>query len=113
MRYVRRFGTASYYKVMHFTPDCDFRYGIFIDHVNENFCHTKPWCADTGGQPIAHGWARLVTGAALEIYPYGDGCTYNPYVCNIGGVRIDINGFPEEALGGRFSRMSATWDFPY
>jgi hypothetical protein len=95
---------VSYYKVMHFTPDSrDFPSGIFIDNQNPNYCTTASWCINPTATTTNHGWANLVTGAAIEIYPYNSSNVYSPDNSTPGGLRIQVNNFSNFANGGRYS----------
>ncbi len=104
---------TSYYKVHNYTPSSnDFPYGIFIDNQNRDACTTASWCRDVGGgDMINHGWARLITDAALEFYPHVSG-SYNPAANTIGGVRVHVQGFPHFANGGRYSNPLGTVTLP-
>lgn len=94
----------SYYKVMQYSPEGNnFPYGVFIDNNNENYCKSQVWCSSQNSSSIQHNWANLVTGGALEIYPYDAAKQYNPYNNNVGGVRVIIDGFPYMANGGKYS----------
>ncbi len=97
-------GPVSYYKIVHFAPGGnDIPFGLFIDNQDPNYCRTAPWCTNPTAQNLNHGWANLVTGAALEIYPYNAAGQYDPYTNNTGGVRVQVNDFPTFANGGRYS----------
>lgn len=98
-------GPVSYYKVKHFSPSgTDFPSGVFVDNQNLNYCKTATWCLNKTAQSFNHGWGRLVTGAALEFYPYGTEGTYNPYTSTVGGLRVQVDSFPVLANGGRYSK---------
>lgn len=102
-------GPISYYKVHGFdnaNPSApnDWPFGIFIDDQNLNACADQPWCKGIPpGQPLQHGWAELITGAALEVYGY-DG---------LGGARVHIG--PEgwvAANGGVYAPPLGTITLP-
>ena len=94
----------SYYKVMHFNTDGtnDFPYGVFIDNTNQNYCKTASWCTNKTATSFNHGWGRLISDTALEVYPYLNG-NYDPSNNTVGGVRIGVECFPVVANGGRYS----------
>jgi len=108
-------GPISYYKVQHYGPNFggprgDFTYGIFINNTDKNNCvgadlKTVTWCVGKQSpDPLQTNWAKKVTGAAIEIYPYSSITGYyDPATSTVGGVRATINGFPEFANGGRYS----------
>lgn len=96
--------TVSYYKVHHFTSSSsDFPYGIFVDNTNTNYCKTSSWCTNKPANSFTHGWARLISDASIEIYPYDSMGSYNPSGNTVGGVRVGVEGFPTLANGGRYS----------
>jgi hypothetical protein len=99
-------GPVSYYKVFGFNPEgTGFPHGIFIDNKGSNLCKSAAaWC-DASLTDIQHNWGRRVTGGAIEIYPYGPDGTYNPYKQDVGGVRVFVEGFPNLANGGRYSKQ--------
>ncbi len=95
---------ASYYKVFNYEDGVsNFPLGMFIDNRNENYCASPAWCDPSHPNQIQHGWARLVSGAAIEIYPYDDTGSYNPAQGQYGGVRIEVNDFNRSANSGRYS----------
>jgi len=95
---------TSYYKVGNYTSSSsNFPYGIFVDNQNQNYCTSASWCTNKTAPSFNHGWARLISDASLEVYPYDNLNQYNPSGNTIGGVRIQVTGFPLIANGGRYS----------
>lgn len=97
-------GQISYYKVFGYGPNKnEYPYGIFIDNYNDNYCKTSDWCHSKDHNDFKHNWGKRVTGASLEIYPYGENGQYQPINQDVGGLRVRIDGFPVYANNGRYS----------
>ncbi|MCU1017008.1 hypothetical protein JAK38_06375 [Stenotrophomonas maltophilia] len=95
---------VSYYKVFNYRDGTNNHpLGMFIDNRNDNYCTSSAWCDPSHPNQIQHGWGQLVSGAAIEIYPYDDSGSYNPAQSQYGGVRIEVNDFDRSANSGRYS----------